>query len=721
MSGIVCHLKMEQLANIPCSTIAYDAYSGTCSWAKKLEDRVDDVPMNDFKTAFKNELKAYRGPQQYLMKNITTQAERDDFAELLKQVLPHDKAIEYNEVHPLALTEGDTRTPTQSRLHVSSFNYGGAASLQPLTEFSVACQLADRYHHEGFLTCDAPLKIAFHGFEDGVILPFSIGYVKGQARLTTLLAMLHYYGKHGEVLPNIITSTAFQIIVIRPFLPDARSEVFANMTDSHRGSLRKKPNAVKWVCALHNLEKAGQDPLSVLTAWNSNAPSDDKIVGVKATSVKNLLRLPESCRTPIMQAVSELDWSKCPYSDENLSSKKLVVKASFRPSRGLSPKSPWIKWGEVTEESLQLCFESLLSRYTGGLELPKLTKPQLEMHLESCTLAHHLYMEALKVHAGLQEKLKEDFMDFIRRGDIMILAELDAAIQLKDEGYCVRDCPTIANIINKHTQSGTSVGVKEIEMEKQAAAIDADQWDLLKKQWDYDMNAVRIWQGKTKNAQTAVKSQRQKWLADVISNNTKTAEAMVTSRSSTHVYSSDQAKGTAECIGAYKEAKKSFARNLGIEYSSVITVVWLNYTAPCMISNCEMAIQMHLLNYIMNEENHNIGIHLNPVWNHKKGQVWVVDHVVSQQLARQAACNIDTQFALLFNDRSDLRDGRPMTYLGRILCKSSEELSNNVVWKSSSLVLDGHVGPIPQFQPKSMDVITKLDDDSLPTSADKFG
>lgn len=103
-------------------------------------------------------------------------------------------------------------------------------------------------------------------------------------------------------------------------------------------------------------------------------------------SVKNLLELPERARALVLDTVSRLGWRSSPFSDDNLSSKKLMPGFVFRCSAKLSKSSKWPKLNVVSAESTALCLESAIATYEASPLKKKLSKAELEEKLEMCIL-----------------------------------------------------------------------------------------------------------------------------------------------------------------------------------------------------------------------------------------------------------------------------------------------------------------------------------------------
>ena len=79
----------------------------------------------------------------------------------------------------------------------------------------------------------------------------------------------------------------------------------------------------------------------------------------------------------------------------------------------------------------------------------------------------------------------------------------------------------------------------------------------------------------------------------------------------------------------------------------------------------------------------------------------------------------DTQLAILFKDKSDKRDTRPMTYHGRAIFPAALGSNGKSVWATSSLVEAGRTDAVSQLSPKDMLTVEDIADNALPAHTDQ--
>jgi len=328
--------------------------------------------------------------------------------------------LNYQKNYPLPSTQpGQELQHPPMLLHLSKFRFDAKASFQKAPLIETSEKLMEQITRDGFVTTSEPVLVAHKegGTPDRPLLPFSVGFMKGQARVLTLMAYVHYSIQNKIQLLPVVKETASQIYVTHVFLQDSRSELFYAMKIGCRGSIRKAPNSLGWCCSLLKLSEAGEaDPSAVLRAWNSVAAKSDKIVGMKAQAIKNVLELPKQVRERILTTLSRMGWDACPFSDINLSSKKIMLGASFKTCRTASG-SPWAQRGTVTKQSLELMVDNLETHKTRAVLGTKPTKADVESRLEMCTLAWWLTAEVARKMPALEKVMDEQFLQKVRDAD----------------------------------------------------------------------------------------------------------------------------------------------------------------------------------------------------------------------------------------------------------------------------------------------------------------
>lgn len=192
------------------------------------------------------------GPVQYLAARYSTLEEQQEFAAALRTRFPTVPTLTYHDTYPLPITvaSGGCDPCAPLCLHPALFAFGDHASVKSLPELNVAVRLLEEVLLDGFLSQTEPLQVTVIGapcLPDKAVSPLpiqSIGYIKGQARMCTLLGLLSCIMDSnvdvGTQLPRL-SSTACAIHCHHTVYATKRDELFANFKASHRGAIRKPP------------------------------------------------------------------------------------------------------------------------------------------------------------------------------------------------------------------------------------------------------------------------------------------------------------------------------------------------------------------------------------------------------------------------------------------------------------------------------------------------
>ncbi|CAE7210700.1 unnamed protein product [Symbiodinium necroappetens] len=194
-----------------------------------------------------------------------------------------------------------------------------------------------------------------------------------------------------------------------------------------RGSIREAPNPITWLNGLISLQSSGGwDTSDVIRAWNDGAAARDRLTGQRFMTVRNVLEMEGSVRENIVSMVNKLG---SPYSDENLSSKKLLPGWQFKGAK-VTKQSNWARYGMVTTESATYTLQYTNSVFEG---MPKTlrqkpTKAILEQRSEFCALAVALREDLVKEIPNIEDYINKRWLKRLAAGDVALEVELCAAV-----------------------------------------------------------------------------------------------------------------------------------------------------------------------------------------------------------------------------------------------------------------------------------------------------
>jgi len=317
--------------------------------------------------------------------------------------------------------------------------------------------------------------------------------------------------------------------VRHPYYPNLQCELFANIKVSNRGAIRKAANCITWVWGLNHLKCEGgiADSGPVLRAWNAQVSRQHQIVGSRAQAVKNIIDyLPQEGLKRMMLNISKMGWEACPWSDENLASKKLWSPYCFRS--GSNPK--WTERGQVTPESCVLMVNTICN-YAENLPSfcqRKLDRASTERYAELCAIALSLARETASLAPIKMSDIYAEFIAPLETHQTSAHAILSSIIAEKNPAFNVRDVPSLKKLIDSHahavshthTADGSSVMCS-------IANIERTSWELVQQQLLYDLEVAKVYIAKLTNWDLAVDSKRREWLFNRHSHNQKAAETFL--------------------------------------------------------------------------------------------------------------------------------------------------------------------------------------------------
>ena len=282
------------------------------SWAVPSGDQAAGPSVvDDFKKQLSADLKVIidkcGGPAQYLQ--ALTKQERQDFIDYMWQYFPEtDDTLYHHERDLPPVDEKDIGSTPATVVHVAALGFDSDCSLKPPPGKELVRQLSEHMLQDGFLTSGEPLLVVqshqadaitlnapwpSHGGSGPGLVAASLGYLKGMARSTTALLLVHrawqlnldMHQAHPKLYESIV-----RIYVHHVQQPTKVDEALHNMKLSARGSIRKKINLIQTEMMISKLQVLGlQDFTVFVKKWNAMSVRADQIIGRRAVAMKLLL------------------------------------------------------------------------------------------------------------------------------------------------------------------------------------------------------------------------------------------------------------------------------------------------------------------------------------------------------------------------------------------------------------------------------------------------
>ena len=267
--------------------------------SQKLVDAIlDDVSQS---------LEATGGPSQYL-----EGVDHEAFCKWLWDTFAEDDRVIYHHEALLPpVPEADLAATPPLVVHCAALGFSPICSMKPPCGVRHCLDMVEQYLLQGFVTSGidpgplvvtevmSPVQDWPSPWKDLVakdkpsLKPFSLAYVKGMARASSLLMLLHRL-KVMQVeirteLPHLF-DTVCKIHIHHLKSQSRLEECLTNMRISCSGSLRKATNTLQAVVMVKNLMKMGslQDYMSFVKKWNTMSTRQFQFPGKKLSSMRLL-------------------------------------------------------------------------------------------------------------------------------------------------------------------------------------------------------------------------------------------------------------------------------------------------------------------------------------------------------------------------------------------------------------------------------------------------
>ena len=409
------------------------------------------------------------GARSYLKAELATAAQKQDFVDWLWAKFPASVSNPaFTTTLPLtSCTINDRSTSAPILVHPAMLAVCSEASLRPDPDQSVSKELLGEFAVDGFMSNGEPLLLKAEPAcksEDLtapwadplvdpalVIPPMSLGYVKAKGRSYTLLALLHMAYKDGHIDPCNDHPKIFQTtceIFAQPIrFGSLREEAIFGMKVDIRSSIRKPPNVIKWVMILRKLQESGDvDASAVVKEFNKQSSAGNKLVGLKANAVKQLLDdMPAMPLDKIVRYVSVVGWEASPFTDDMLSSKRILPNVQFR-----CQFRSWMGRLRTTPESCALMVDRVIADHMKAplFMKTKVTRSHLEKLAEVAAFVSNVALEASSEtpleHAAVVKLVTEPWV----QGQYVVDTQVSMALADRADRFKCTDLAIISDAVS---------------------------------------------------------------------------------------------------------------------------------------------------------------------------------------------------------------------------------------------------------------------------------
>ncbi|CAL1146424.1 unnamed protein product [Cladocopium goreaui] len=679
------------------------------------------------------------GPGSYLEDKMKTAADKARFATWLLETWPErpDICYHHDQVVPSVLEDELAQSPPLA-IHVSSFSWTDGCGVKPAPGRDLALGLMAMYLKDGFITSGdvilmaQPLAVekaaglpSLWGSEESALKPFSLGYLKGRARLTSLFALLLSVFEEEVSLddlksfcPKLFDSVS--VIWVQHMRQNSKEdEVLCNLKLSTRGSLRKAANLIQIAFMVRRLlASGGTDYTTFLRKYNQQSVAAHQLRGRKQTALKLLFEsAPKDVLDEILNHVGTLGWENCAWTEENLASKRLFPGHVF-PAKNRK----WQQRLRVSNRSLRIMVLRIhWEQEHQSCEKRSQKKPDdraCELLAEKAACLVSLADEFCSEHPITMETVQKKILDEWSSGCKRIDMELAAQLLQKSESFAIAThMPCFKALLEESLFRAPVSSSQEVEMRDK---LKRDEFDHVVKKMDYDIKVFEIWQSKVASVAMARQHAKQE---HVVSEHRKIVESVEAYLDGCVRFLCWEGvnKGSDSIVPQVLSFRMEILRKLRNQNTAgaaadVPTLVLMNWTAPCLFPAGRQNDHINCLAWALHDNTNSAAIIFAPTFSYQKGKTFLEENACMQLLA-QGGHNLDHQFSVLFSDRCDQRDSRPLLYPARWAFPGHVvDLGKTNAFFQSELRKAGRTDPCKQMAAKDLKEMEDMADDSLPST-----
>lgn len=410
----------------------------------------------------------------------------------------------------------------------------------------------------------------------------------------------------------------------------------------------------------------------------------------------------------ILAHVGTMTWEAGCWSDDNLSSKKLY------PNYQFSAKSKkWVARIKTSKDSMALCVKRTQTIHESQ-PIYMRKKPDtsmIEALSERAAAVHSIGNEVLMSVPIKPEIMQKEWFNAWSSGSDHIDVEVQVALMDKSDSFQPsQHIPTLKKIIDTHMFSSPVV-----QTTSKLEALEVDEFNLLMKKIKYDVTVYENWQLKCSSALAAREHAMQEFKAKRRGSAEEIATNFLAKVAKVVVFDGNQKEDLIAEVMNFK--RDHIAAKLGIKAADIPMVPVLNWAAPSLISKETQDTQIALLTWALHENMQSAALVLHPVFTYNKGKLYLEETRAITELSK-GNHNLDWQFNVLFREKVDHRDLRPMIYPGRFIFPSPIGDPKHNMWFNCELRESGRTTEVKQLAPKNMKEVEDMSMDALPMSTD---
>ena len=277
----------------------------------------------------------------------------------------------------------------------------------------------------------------------------------------------------------------------------------------------------------------------------------------------------------------------------------------------------------------------------------------------------------------------------------MVVVVMQVALMDKSDDFvAAQHIPTFKKLVDHHLF--TDAPVQECVAKKRA--LEVDEFNLVMKQLKYDQKVFENYQKKCSSVHAAREHSVQEFRLNRRHKAMDMASAFIDGSCKLMTWEKEKPEAA---IGEIMNYRREIAAKLGVDGGAVPSIVFLNWASPSAIAVSVQESQLGTLTWALADNMQSVALALSPVFTYSKGKLHVEEAKMLDMLAR-GNHNLDWQFSVVFKEKSDERDLRPMVYPGRFVFPSPLGDPKKNKWFSCDLRRNHRTEEVKQLSPKYM-------------------
>lgn len=243
--------------------------------------------------------------------------------------------------------------------------------------------------------------------------------------------------------------------------------------------------------------------------------------------------------------------------------------------------------------------------------------------LARCACAVAIAAEVQKEIPIKDGDIKEMFLDKVADDDISVTSDIDAAILEKSASFSpLHDIGAIKEALAKHEDKKPVSQTPNEDLTKKMKDIEDGTFKLLIEQAQYDIDAMQVFMGRKKDAVEFLKNRKKQW---ALKQHAANKQACIEFNEMTMTTIITPNTKFNEFWTKFVDVKKAFGKKHKLQPENVITVVLLNWVAPCTLLQTMQQVQAEVTGAVLADSKKNIGLCLTPIYTYKEGSLFQVE------------------------------------------------------------------------------------------------